>query len=85
MGFKKLFSVFEKESFEEERVKREAVMALFKDPRPDLDFSIEELELMREYLESVQDTTMWTGSDFKQERLLRRALSLILLANREAK
>ena len=76
-----MFGFFKKkitpEAFNE---KREAVLAIFRKERHGEGYSIEEIEAMKSYLKLAESAQMWTRFDLPEERLLRKTIALVLIA-----
>lgn len=76
-----MFGFFKKKITQEEfDRKREAVLAIFRQERHGEGWRIEEIEAMKRYLKLAESANMWTRFDLAQERLLRKTIALILLA-----
>ena len=59
---------------------REAVLAIFRRERHGEGYSIEEIEAMKKYVKLAESADMWTRFDLPQERLLRKTIALVLIA-----
>ncbi len=78
-----MFGWFKKKvGIEDYKAKRDEVLAIFRKDRHHEPYSIEELETMKKYLKFVESAPVWTGFDLKEERLLRKTIALVLLAQK---
>ena len=59
---------------------REAVLAIFRRERHGEGYSIEEIEAMKKYVKLAESADMWTCFDLPEERLLRKTIALVLIA-----
>ena len=59
---------------------REAVLAIFRRERHGEGYSIEEIEVMKKYVKLAESADMWTRFDLPEERLLRKTIALVLIA-----
>lgn len=76
-----MFGFFKKKvSAQEFDAKREAVLAIFRQERHNDPYTIEEIETMKAYLKMAETANIWTRFDLAEERLLRKTISLVLLA-----
>ena len=62
---------------------RKAVISHFRTDRLYGDeYSFEEIQTMKNYLDFVNRANIWTGFDTREERLLRKTMALIILAQK---